>query len=117
MLVEVTVKGREDLLTVGRIVAGVEINDDFGRRCGAGADEPIDQEVVEDLDASGLGGALFEQRGAVFGFQLGIAAGVSVLVTVQGGATGERSVVVGRDVGDGLEQGIVAELWASLLSG
>jgi hypothetical protein len=103
MLAVVAVVAGQGLLAVRGIVGRVQVNDDVQRRRAPAADEPVHQEVVEDLDAPGLGGVHVVEGGAVLLGQFVLAAGVGVLEAGQGGAAGQGAVRVGGDVGQDLE--------------
>ena len=109
MLLEVAVVARQRLPAVDRIVAGVDVEHDFGGRRAPRTDKQIAQVVVEDLDPPGLGGTLFQKDGAFVRRQLRLAAGVGVLETRQRGRAGQGPLGVRRDVGQDLEQRVVAQ--------
>jgi hypothetical protein len=93
-----------------RVVTGIDVEDDL-RWCGAArADEQLGQVVVEELDAAGLGGADFQQHRTFLPGQFGLAAGVGVLEAGQGGRAGQGVVGVGGDVGQDLEERVVAQV-------
>ena len=69
----------------------------------------LDQVVVEDADATRLGGPLFQQGGAFLERQLGLAAGEGVLEARQGGGAGQGLLGVRGHVGQDLKERIVAE--------
>jgi hypothetical protein len=99
----------ERLPAVDRVVAGVEVEDEFRRRLTARAEEQLHQVVVEDLEAAGLGGPDFEEDGPFLRWRLGLTAGVGVLQAGQGRTAGQGVVRSRRDVGDDLKERVVAE--------
>ena len=109
MLLVVAVVARQRLAAVDRVVAGVDVQHDLGRRRGPGANQQIDQVVVEDLDPPGLGRSLFEEGGAFLGRQFRLTAGVGVLETHQGGSAGQGPLGVRGYVGQDLKERVVAQ--------
>ena len=51
----------------GKGVAGIDVEDDLGRRTAAGTDEEVHQVVVEELDAAVAGGTDLAQDGTLLG--------------------------------------------------
>jgi len=94
------------LVTVNRIVAGIGIDNDLRRRAAAGTDKQLYQVIVEQADATGLGGAHFQQRRAFLPRQLGVAAGIGVLEAGQRRTAGQGVVRLRRHVRQDLEQRI-----------
>jgi len=97
-------------VAVDRIVTGIRVQGDFGRRRAPRADEQLDQVVVEDEEALVAGGLDFQQDRPVLGREFGLTAGVGVLEASQGRRAGQRLLGVGGDVGQDLEQGVLAEV-------
>ena len=62
MLIEIAVKPGQDLLAVGRIIGGIQVDDDEPGRGAARAGEQFRQVVVEDLDALAQGGVHLQQH-------------------------------------------------------
>jgi hypothetical protein len=85
----------ERLMAMHRVIAGIDVEDDLFGPLATGADKQVDQVVVEDLDAAGLGGADFLQERSFFQGQLGLSAGVGVLEACQGRAAGQGVVGIG----------------------
>jgi hypothetical protein len=110
MLLVVSVIGAEGLVAMHRIVAGIDVQDDLRRHGAAGADKEIDQVVVEDLDAAGLGGADLQQHGPLLHGQLGLAAREGILEARQGRRAGQGIVGVGGNVGQNLKERVGAQL-------
>jgi len=95
---------------VGRVVGGIDVEDKLRRCLPTGADEEVHQVAVEDLQALGLGGPHFEQHGAFFGGEFGVAAREGVGEARQGTARGEGLGGIRTDVGEDLEEGVDAQL-------
>ena len=111
VLAVVAVVARQRLPTVDRIVGGIDVEDECRGRRRAGADKQIDQVVVDEPSAAGFGRALdSEQDGRSSRGQLRLAAGVGVLEACQGRAGGQGPLGVGGDVGQDLEEGVVAQV-------
>ena len=110
MLAVVAVIAAECLMAMHRIIAGIDIQDDLLGPPATRADKQVDQVVVEDLDAAGLGGTDLPQDRTFWQGQFGLSSGVGVLEACQGRAAGQGVVGIGADVGEDLEEGVVAEL-------
>src|SRR5262245_4616812 len=74
MLLVVAVIPAERLVAMHRVITGIDVQDDRGRRRTPGTDEEVYQVVVEEFDAAGLGGADLAQDRSVFRGQLGLTA-------------------------------------------
>jgi hypothetical protein len=109
VLLVVAVIAAQGLAPVRGVVGGVQVQDDLGRRRGPGANEQVHQIVVEDLEPLRLGGAALQQDFGLAGFD-GLSAGVGVREACQGRAAGQRRFAVGRQVGQDLKEGVVAQV-------
>src|SRR5439155_16106938 len=103
----VAVVARQRLPAVGRVVGGVHVEGDLGRRRDASAQEQVEQEVIEPLDPLQLRGAA-NQQDVRFALLLA-ATRVGVWEARQGAPTGQRLFAVGGDLGQDLEQGVLAQ--------